>query len=258
MKKGIFVTVISLVLFTSCALDGNLKKIKNPNLSLSINHQSIDISMLSDSEISRAAACRLYLEHASVGTNLMDGLALIEQGDSRFNYSNFLDYARGNPSALEKFEWFEQNVSDSSQGHYQNPANFNAMMVKLCYIDNVYGGFASATAMFNYYRDMMISLQNQYPETLFVWWTMPIKTTGDQARDTLNQLVREYCESNDLVLFDIADIESHSPSGTHLTDSNSREIMDTSYSNDGGHLNAVGQNRVAAAYWKLAVLVSSL
>ena len=96
----------------------------------------------------------------------------------------------------------------------------------------------------------MTYLEAKYPGVKFVWWTMPIKTEGDKIRDEYNRLVRDYTRANNKRLFDIADIESHDPTGTAITNNNYPAQFE-GYSSDGGHLNEEGSQRVALAWWQM-------
>ncbi|HEQ72333.1 MAG TPA: SGNH/GDSL hydrolase family protein [Spirochaetia bacterium] len=220
-----------------------------------INHGDVDIASESDARIAAGAALTVYLEHASVGGNIWAGLEDLEAGNARYDNGNILFYNRGNPGAKNKFDDFYRRVTLAADPNYRNPADYDVMMTKLCYIDNNYDGFASVTEMYTYYRDMMNSLESAYPDTVFVWWTIPIMEDGNAARDQYNTLIREYCVQNDKYLFDIADIECHDPDGNHLTNGG-LETMDGSYSDDGGHLNATGRSRVASAFWALLVRIA--
>ena len=120
-------------------------------------------------------------------------------------------------------------------------------MFKFCYIDTR----GTALDAFNSVKSTMESLESTYPNTVFVWWTMPIMTSGDQRRDDYNNLVRDYCSSNNKYLMDIADIECHSPDNVKQTDANGHELLYSGYSSDGGHLNAAGSEAMANAWWVL-------
>ena len=76
-------------------------------------------------------------------------------------------------------------------------------------------------------------------------------TGGNAEKAAFNQAVRDYCAANDCVLFDIADIESHDPSGNSEMDGEGNEACWSGYVTDGAHLNETGRQRVASALWWL-------
>jgi hypothetical protein len=65
-----------------------------------------------------------------------------------------------------------------------------------------------------------------------------------------NDYVRAYVAANGGILFDIADVESHDPSGNPIS-AGGYEAMYNGYSTDGAHLNTTGRQRVARAMWWL-------
>jgi hypothetical protein len=205
--------------------------------SVKADHTTIDETALSSSAIEAAKALRMNFSHASVGGNIWNGLDTLTAKNAAFSHANWSENNRGNPGWQAKVTDFE-NWVDSHQN------DFDVFQNKFCYIDQ--------DADFATYRDSMADLIATYPEKTFVFWTMPIQTAGaDNAlRSAFNQKVRAYCAEKDVPLFDIADIESHTVSGTAVTESGN-EALDPAQSSDGGHLNELGAARAAAAQWVL-------
>ena len=204
--------------------------------SMIINHWYTDLSAIPDGALSAAIGTLIMVRHASVGGNISDGLNDIYDYDSEYDRSNWDFQNRGNPGWEAKVDDFVTQVSEQLE-------SFNVFTMKFCYIDD--------DASWEYYRDQMEQLEADYPDKTFVWWTMPITTTGNSSRDSFNDSVRSYCQANDKILFDIADIECHDPSGVKQTDSGGREILYSGYTDDGGHLNTTGRQQVASAFWYL-------
>ena len=202
-----------------------------------------NFATLSSEQVAEAAAVTIYLEHASVGGNISSGLDDLETADSSYDRSNLVFFNRGNPGWQQKIDGFAANLNASTP----SPDDYDAVTMKYCYIDT--------GADFAYYRDVMLDLENDFPDTIFVWWTMPLQTSGSSARDAFNAAVRTYCEANDKLLFDIADIESHDPDGNAITQGGYEAMWDD-YSSDGGHLSVAGRQRVARAFWHLAYEIS--
>ncbi len=219
-----------------------------------IDHSSVDLTM-SDTDISLARETKLYFEHASVGGNISSGLDALAVSDSRYSRSNFVFNYRGNPGNTAKIDQFYTDLTSNSP----DPSLYSGLMFKFCFIDDTFGGTGSVNDMdvlFSHVQGHMENLESAYPDKIFVWWTMPIMTTGNANRDRYNLLVRNYCSDNSRYLFDLADIESHDPSGTKYTQAG-YEAMYSSYTSDGGHLNTTGYNRVAKAFWKLALKIAT-
>ena len=65
----------------------------------------------------------------------------------------------------------------------------------------------------------MNQLEIDYPDVLFVYMTGHLDGTGETGNLHIrNEQIRNYCISNDKVLFDFADIESHDPDGEYFLD----------------------------------------
>lgn len=204
-----------------------------------IGHAECDITTMPDTAVTSAAAVRLVVRRASVGGNVSAGLDALQGLDSKYDRSLWDFSDRGNPG-------WQAKVDDLDTFTAANTSSFDVFSMKFCYID--------PAANWSYYRDHMLALETAYPAKKFVWWTIPILTSDDgqaAARDAFNQNVRSFCSANNKALFDIADIECHTPAGVKNVDGNGREAMVASYSSDGGHLNSTGGERVARAFWYL-------
>ncbi len=69
------------------------------------------------------------------------------------------------------------------------------------------------------YLNAMSQLEMDYPEVVFVYMTGHLDGTGvDGTLYLRNNQIREFCSSNDKVLFDFADIESYDPDGNLFPD----------------------------------------
>jgi hypothetical protein len=110
----------------------------------------------------------------------------------------------------------------------------------------------------------LANLRDRHPERTFVWWTLALARMSEPYTMEFNQSMREYASANNLILIDIADIESHAPDGTPCTgidrDGNPTDIpaICPDYTNErfAGHLNSLGQTRMAKAVWVLMAQVA--
>jgi len=236
-----------------------------PTTARMINHTNFDPASVSDADILAAAALDVYFEHASVGQNIVGGIDALAIAQPRYtsgrtsspspawyDSNNGLgDNDRGNPGASAKISGFT-NSMDASSGLL--PSKLDVATYKFCWID-LDGNDddpTDGTALFNAAKAAMEILQADYPGVVFVWWTMPIeRDSAYTERQEYNDAVRAYCSSNDQWLLDIADLESHNDSGVAQLDGSNRELLYDEYTDDGGHLNAAGSQKLAKAYWKL-------
>jgi MYXO-CTERM domain-containing protein len=207
-----------------------------------IDHTTTDASAIPSSDLDAARALTMSFSHASVGANMWGGLGLLKSDDAgRYSFPSWIDVDRGNPGWQAKIDGFETYVADH--------ASVQVFLNKLCFIDQ--------DASFTYYRDSMVGLAAAHPAKTLVWFTIPLEETGtsNSARATFNASVRAYASTHDIVLFDLADIESHTSGGTAVT-SGGYESLAHEYSLDGGHLNDAGARRAAGAMWQLMARIA--
>lgn len=205
-----------------------------------------------------------YFAHASVGDNMMDGITDLNTADAgRYQFQRasedatppaatgvgrIYDYARGNPGWSAKVTTFTNYVRN---GWRYPKVNFAAN--KFCWIDQ--------DADVDTYINSMSVLEAMYPETLFVYVTMPLDTSSDYdnyLRNVFNTRLRGWVTTNDRVLFDVADIESHDTNGALCAftyDGTNCQQLFTAYTDDGGHLNGLGRPLVAQGFYAVAAAV---
>lgn len=206
--------------------------------------------------------------HASVGGNMIKGMSALAREDSdrylfkikTFNATSSAGLSdlqvgsvyhasRGNPGWQKKFDIFDQLIRDAKP-----IANKLIAMDKLCYIDQ------SADA--DTYLKMMMKLGKDFPSITFVYTTIPIKTGNNRQnlqRQQYNDTVRAYIRKKGGLLFDIADIEAHTPKGeAQITKVNGQscQFMCDSYTRDGGHLNDEGAKQVALGWYAVAIAIA--
>jgi hypothetical protein len=71
------------------------------------------------------------------------------------------------------------------------------------------------------YLDSMVVLESDYPDLTFIYQTGPISKNGLPITAeiyVLNDKIRNFCRTNNKVLFDFADIESYDPDGNYYLD----------------------------------------
>lgn len=256
-----------------------------------IDHTCFDPSGYSDAQIQAAAALKVYFEHASTGQDITGnsstdssvgrnndnsadcGLALLyayDAASARYlcdryhipeggtNYPGWFDthnglqtFRRGNPAPATKLSDFV-GMSDAMR------TAIDVAMFKFCWID-VHpdnGGYITEEDASGFAASMisdMESFEAANPGLVVVYWTMPVeRDVAYAARQTFNEAIRAYCTANGKWLMDIADIESHDPSGAASVDVNGWELACSGYTTeDGGHLDQTGSIRMARAYWSL-------
>ena len=273
--KRIVLTLLVSIFFSSCGDSSS-----SPSAPVD-PHQSNGVTVgfegvtgfdsLSDTQIQGVRGLKVFFAHASVGKNTINGLNDVNGLDAKYTLSmysgsvsaikseftagtdHFADYEEGNPGWGLKVSDFEANINSGVA------EVSDVCMMKLCFIDSWESSEPKAgyAAKFNAYRDMMLRMEAKYPNTAFIWWTMPICTAGDTERDGFNTLVRNYASENKKWLFDVASVESHDSSGKALSDSTG-ETMCADYNlSDGGHPDtAAGELRLGEALYVLLAKVA--
>ena len=66
------------------------------------------------------------------------------------------------------------------------------------------------------YLTPMAQLEADYPDVTFVYMTGHVDIWDDADNKAANQMIRDYCNANDKVLYDFADIEHYDPDGTYF------------------------------------------
>lgn len=180
-----------------------------PYVALIADHVIVDdFASIPDSVFAEVAAgLRIYYAHTSHGSQIMTGLDMLESQSPTCDQPYF--YERGDDLGTEGDTSWVANL------RYQlDTEDFNVAMFSWC------GGVSgNDTAGINIYLNKMDELEEDYPDVRFIYMTGHLDGGGiDGTLYAMNGLIRQYCEDNDKILFDFAEIESYSPDGTYYPD----------------------------------------
>ncbi|MCP3101864.1 SGNH/GDSL hydrolase family protein [Myxococcus sp. K15C18031901] len=225
----------------------------------------------------KLAGKRIFFGHQSVGGNILDGVKQLPPSGQAVP-----------PRVVELVTPTESlapgTIAHAMVGQNEKPetkiADFERLMdaglakstdvafFKFCYID--FNASTDTRALFEKYRVAMEGLRARHPGTTFVHVTVPLTTVqrGAKAwlkellgkpvwgiqenvkRESFNQLLRQNYGGKQ-PLFDLARLESTTAEGVEEKyELNGQEwpAMVPAYSDDGGHLNAAGQARIAKEF----------
>ncbi len=222
-----------------------------------IDHKCVDLSAIPQIHIAPAGSLRLLLRHASVGQGIgwgLDCFAGLHPTNSECSCHLPGDYPRDNwVLELRAGNW-KDKVDDLVTQAETRTDEFDVFTMKFCYID----ALGDSHPDWDYYRTAMEQLELNYPDKVFVWWTIPLTRDGMPGTDFFNAIVRSYCRANGKILFDIADIECHDPNGLKQTNAQGNEVICADYTKEihAGHLNVPGRIRVASALWQLMASIA--
>ncbi|MHA7632265.1 hypothetical protein [Corallococcus sp. M7] len=219
---------------------------------------------------------RVFFGHQSVGGNILDGVralpnapgsktpAIVEVKDANATIA---------PGTLAHALVGQNEQPETKLAHFEQlldggvAKQVDVALVKFCYID--FTSSTDAKALFEKYRATLAGLKSRHPGVTFVHVTAPLTTVqrGAKAwfnelrgravygvgenvsREAFNALMRQTYGGKE-PLFDLAALESTQADGsreTYEVNGRAYPAMVPAYSDDGGHLNAQGQARVASA-----------
>jgi hypothetical protein len=254
-----------------------------------MNEQSLtkkwkmDLSQISDARLMELSKKRILFGHKSVGKNIINGIRKLQKVDPKFTLINLVEYHAGddthapglyytnnghNGLPKSKCDNFYSIINNNNLGSKIDIAFF-----KFCYVD--IQKKTEVDALFEYYYNKMIHLEEKFPELILVHITCPLRAHAfglkgkiksifipDMAnikRNQYNNLLRSG-SFKDMKIFDLAKIESTLPDNSRETFGyNDREYyaLAKMYTDDGGHLNELGQRITAFNLLKELVNISS-
>jgi len=247
------------------SMDSSELPAEEPSLagSIIIGHNAVDAAVIPQVWLDQARVLDTLFTHKSIGSNILDGIADLQvQNPDR--YSINVVYGTGSNAGITHYQVGSNQDPQSKINGFEDLVRSGAVrdvaFMKLCVGDFPPWASVPPDDVWVAYRDMMESLQEDYPDTVFVWWTAPLTTQsdnqGNEEKSVYNALVRSYVEENGGVLFDIADIESHDLNDNPVIGPTGHEAMYNDYSSDGAHLNETGRQRVARAMWWLLARIA--
>lgn len=201
------------------------------------NHNSIDITQLSESRINHAKAMlHIAYEHTSHGSQIttgMTGLVGFANGggkgmshpDDIFAWNNggsggaldLHDDAMGGGDVGYYPQWYNNTRSylgtvNPATGRGDSHSDVNVIMWSWCgQVDDKY----TAGTLNSEYLTPMTALETEYWNVMFIYMTGHVDHWDDADNKAANQMIRDYCNSNGKVLFDFSDIESYDPDGRY-------------------------------------------
>lgn len=214
---------------------------------------------------------RVYFYHHSVGENVLAGLARLdaEAGGERLKIGSpteartldgpMLVHGGGgeNKKPKSKIDAFVAAIRDA-------PLKPDLAFMKFCYVD--FAPNTDVDEVFTYYRSSLEALKREFPQTRFAHVTVPVTARETDLKSSVRRLlglsvwgdasnvkraefskrIKEAFPADPL--FDLALVEATAPDGgtsTFQADGRMFLSLDPNYTEDGGHLNDLGQ-RVAA------------
>ena len=238
-----------------------------------------DVSKKMDPEIYKKLKIinqkNIYFGHKSVGVNIVAGLSKI---NSLYGQSVLIIKDLKDVSKIDNNYFIHSNIGQNGdpKGKFKEFMNIvnnlknnklDIAMMKLCFVDITKE--TKIDDVFHSYVDMIDSIQKKYPDLTIIHFTVPLKSNpsllnkikdiikgrnnydqqDNMARIKYNELLFSKYSKNDI--FDLAGAESTYPDGKResiLVSEKTCYFLITDYTNDGGHLNELGQQVIAEKF----------
>jgi hypothetical protein len=232
MKKYCLLLAVIIINITGCTKTENSGS--DPDLlDLIIDHRCTKLSSIPSEWITEAKKnLHIAYGHTSHGSQITDGMTgLVGFKGSEYSWNNggtggaldLHDYAMsGDLGAPDRTTW----ATLTRQYLAANPG-VNVIIWSWC------GQVSTATeADITTYLNLMTSLEKDFKDVKFIYMTGHLDGTGLTGNLQLrNDQIRNYCKSNDKILFDFADIESYNPDNAYFGAKYANDACD--YDSDG-------------------------
>ena len=119
------------------------------------------------------------------------------------------DYAMGGDVG-----YYPQWVNNT-RAYLDDPANADVNVIIWSWCGQVDDKYAAGT-LDSEYLTPMSQLEADYPNVTFIYMTGHVDINDDADNKAANQVIRDFCNNNDKVLFDFADMEHYDPDGQYF------------------------------------------
>jgi len=198
IRQFLFVAIILFIINT----DGTVS-----NAAIVADHTKITLfEQIPESVVNQIKTnYNIFYGHTSHGSQIMTGLNMMESENLLYSLPTFHEVSddlghNGDITWVPPTEsWLDANP------------DYNVVMWSWC------GGASDNTEEgINTYLSMMNQLELDYPGVKFIYMTGHLDGTGAEGNLYIrNNQIRDYCDLNNKILFDFADIESYDPDGNY-------------------------------------------
>ncbi|MCD4848340.1 MAG: hypothetical protein K8R76_09125 [Candidatus Aegiribacteria sp.] len=215
---------------------------------------------------------KLHYAHTSHGGQLTVGLLRIETADSTYSVSIGSRFLPDENNALCIFDgqesetyitpdlfWESEEGMNLTRSVLNNNTDINVCMWCWCCQMDSYG-----EAEVQAYLDSMTVLESDFPNVTFVYMTGNAQATGAEGynRYLRNQQIRQYCQNNNRILYDFADLDCwYNSAGQweqHTYSYNGNDIPSEHpqfYGNESGHTTYESCEQKGRSVWWLLAMI---
>ncbi len=238
IKKALTFLVCGIFIITAAVIEPNPSiPVFADSSAIIIDHNYTKLDKIPSANITNAKNnLHIAYGHTSHGSQLVDGMnGLVDFKGDLYDFNSggtsgaldlrdtpFSDaYDLGNPDFTA---WY-----DATKAYLDKNADINVVMWSWC------GQVSNAsTADISTYLSEMNSLEIQYPNVKFVYFTGHLDGTGLTGNLHLrNNQIRDYCKNNGKILYDFEDIESYNPDDVYFGNKYPDDACDYDSNGDG-------------------------
>ena len=219
MNHKIFKLFLAIFLVIFFAVISCRKKEEGPPPdSFGIDHTCTDLVQIPGQWLDSVKAnLKLHYAHTSHGEQLTIGAERIESTDATYNVEIGYSTLPSVPGALCLFDGQENETYITPDLYWQTADGMNYTRAVLNNNPSIkVSMWCWCTQLDSYsdqevqaYLDSMAILEVEYPNVTFVYMTGNAQATGAEGynRHLRNEQIRQYCEDNNKILFDFADLD---------------------------------------------------
>jgi hypothetical protein len=194
--------------------------------------------------IDQAKTLTVHYAHTSHGSQVVTGLTVLEGVHSFYSFACRTSSTEGlppveDPPALRMYDGNPPETYITPEDYWETAAgrdrtravadtgHYNVSMWSWCGQASYY-----SDAQIEQYLEVMAQFEAEYPNMRFILMTGHTDGTGETGSlNQHNNMIRDFAQGHDMVLFDFADIESYDPDGSYFLDLGCNDNCDYWYGN---------------------------
>ena len=188
----------------------------SPGSPIIANHTCTNLAQVPSAWITAAkSTLKIAYGHSSHGSQIVTGMSALAAANATYSFNNggtsgaldLRDMPFSGAEDLGNPDW--TSWATATRNYLNAHPEVNVVMWSWC------GEVTDASASnITTYLNLMNGLENDYPGVKFVYMTGHLDGWGVSGYlNERNEQIRAYCQGNNKILFDFADIESYDPSG---------------------------------------------
>jgi hypothetical protein len=234
MKKLLTLFTIPIISFVVFSSTGYSRDTSSP---LIIDHNSVNLALIPGEWITKAKDdLHIAYGHTSHGSQLIDGMTgLVSFKGSQFAFGSGINKGSLDIRDTPFTDAFDLGNPDftawesATRKYLSGNSIINVIIWSWC-------GEASYAAEkdIETYLSLMSGLEKDFPNISFVYMTGHLDGTGLNGNlHARNEQIRNFCKTNNKILYDFNDIESYNPDGKYFGDKIPNDNCDYDTNGDG-------------------------